>query len=36
VPWVNDALQAIIDDGVVEELRRQYLVGDESIQEIGG
>jgi polar amino acid transport system substrate-binding protein len=36
VPWVNDALQEIIDDGVVEELRRQYLVGDESIQEIGG
>ncbi|MFP4484011.1 MAG: substrate-binding periplasmic protein [Spirochaetota bacterium] len=34
VPWVNDALQAIIDRGVVEELRRQYLVGDESIQEI--
>jgi polar amino acid transport system substrate-binding protein len=36
VPWVNDALQAIIDDGVVEELRRQYLVGDEDIQEITG
>lgn len=34
VPWVNDALQAIIDDGVVEELRQQYLVADESIQEI--
>jgi len=34
VPWVNDALQAIIDDGVVEELREQYLVADESIQEI--
>ncbi|NBC29015.1 MAG: transporter substrate-binding domain-containing protein [Spirochaetes bacterium] len=36
VPWVNDALEAIIDDGVVEELRQQYLVGDESIKEIGG
>ena len=36
VPWVNDALQAIIDDGVVEELRQQYLVGDEDIQEITG
>lgn len=35
VPWVNDALQRIIDRGVVEELRQQYLVGDESIQEIG-
>jgi polar amino acid transport system substrate-binding protein len=36
VPWVNDALQAVIDDGVVEELRKQYLVADESIQEIEG
>jgi polar amino acid transport system substrate-binding protein len=36
VPWVNDALQAIIDDGVVEELRQQYLVGDETIREITG
>ncbi len=36
VPWVNDALRAIIDDGVVEELRREYLVGDEDIQEITG
>jgi polar amino acid transport system substrate-binding protein len=34
VPWVNDALEAIIDRGVVEELRQEYLVGDESIQEI--
>ena len=34
VPWVNDALQAVIDQGVVEELRQEYLVGDESIQEI--
>ena len=34
VPWVDDALQAVIDRGVVEELRQEYLVGDESIQEI--
>lgn len=34
VPWVNDALEAIIDRGVVEELRQEYLVGGESIQEI--
>lgn len=34
IPWINDALRAIIDDGVVEELRKEYLVGDESIQEI--
>ncbi len=34
VPWINDALRAVIDRGVVEELRQTYLVGDESIQEI--
>lgn len=34
VPWVNDALRAIIDEGVVEELRQQYLVADEDIEEI--
>ena len=34
VPWINDALQAIIDRGVVEELREEYLVGDEAIMEI--
>ncbi|MFP4330566.1 MAG: substrate-binding periplasmic protein [Spirochaetaceae bacterium] len=34
VPWVNDALEAIIDRGVVEDLRQEYLVGGESIQEI--
>ncbi|NBB91169.1 MAG: transporter substrate-binding domain-containing protein [Spirochaetes bacterium] len=34
LPWVNDGLEAIIDRGVVEELRQEYLVGDESIQEI--
>lgn len=36
VPWVNDALREIIDAGVVEELRLEYLVGDESIQQIEG
>ena len=34
VPWVNDALQAVIDNGVVEELRQEYLVGGEDIEEI--
>ncbi len=34
VPWVNDALRAIIDRGVVDELTRTYLVGDEDIPEI--
>lgn len=34
VSWVNDALEAIIDRGVVEELRQEYLIGGESIQEI--
>jgi len=34
VPWVNDALQAIIDRGVIDELNQTYLVGDESIPEI--
>ncbi len=34
VPWVNEALQAIIDRGVIEELVGMYLVGDEDIPEI--
>jgi polar amino acid transport system substrate-binding protein len=34
VPWVNDALRELIDRGVVDDLRDQYLVSDESIQEI--
>lgn len=34
VPWINEGLQAIIDKGVVEELKQTYLVGDSSIQEI--
>jgi polar amino acid transport system substrate-binding protein len=35
VPWVNDALRAIIERGVVEDLVEEYLVSDASIQEIG-
>ncbi|MFP4613299.1 MAG: ABC transporter substrate-binding protein [Spirochaetota bacterium] len=34
VPWVNDALQEVIDGGVVEELIDEYLITDDSIQEI--
>ncbi|MFA7565607.1 MAG: ABC transporter substrate-binding protein [Alkalispirochaeta sp.] len=34
VGWVNDALKAIIDRGVVDELNQTYLVGDDSIPEI--
>ncbi|MFW5718396.1 MAG: substrate-binding periplasmic protein [Spirochaetota bacterium] len=34
VPWINDGLRAIIDAGVVEDLRQQYLIADESIPEI--
>jgi polar amino acid transport system substrate-binding protein len=34
VPWINDGLEAIIADGVVEELTAEYLVGDDSIPEI--
>ncbi len=34
VPWVNEALQAIIDRGVIDELISTYLVGDEEIPEI--
>jgi polar amino acid transport system substrate-binding protein len=34
IPWVNDALRTLIDEGVVEDLRNEYLASDESIQEI--
>ena len=34
VPWINDGLRSIIDAGVVEDLRQQYLIADESIPEI--
>lgn len=31
VEWINEGLEAIIADGVIEELTAQYLVGDETI-----
>jgi polar amino acid transport system substrate-binding protein len=31
VPWINEGLQAIIKKGVVAELTKKYLIGDESI-----
>lgn len=34
VEWVNDALQAIIERGVIDDLVSKYLVGDVSIPEI--
>lgn len=34
VPWVNDALEAIIARGVVDRLADTYLIGDDSIPEI--
>lgn len=34
IPWVDDALEAIIDRGIVDELVDTYLVADENIQEI--
>lgn len=34
VPWVDDALQVVIDNGVVDQLADEYLVGDDSIPEI--
>ena len=34
VPWVNDALRAIIERGVVDDLADEYLVAGEDIQEI--
>jgi polar amino acid transport system substrate-binding protein len=34
VEWVNEALAAVIERGVVEELIDTYLVGDETIPEI--
>jgi polar amino acid transport system substrate-binding protein len=34
VPWVNDALTAVIERGVVDRLAEEYLVGDADITEI--
>jgi polar amino acid transport system substrate-binding protein len=34
VPWINQGLEAIIADGTVDALVQQYLIGDDSIQEI--
>lgn len=34
VPWIDEGLEAIIADGVVEDLTQQYLVGSDSIPEI--
>jgi polar amino acid transport system substrate-binding protein len=34
VPWINDGLEAIIADGTVDALVQEYLIGDDSIQEI--
>lgn len=34
VPWINEGLQAIIEDGTVDALVQEYLIGDDSIQEI--
>lgn len=34
VPWVDDALQVVMDNGVVDQLADEYLVGDDSIPEI--
>jgi len=34
VEWINEGLEAIIADGVIEELTAKYLVGDETIPTI--
>ena len=34
VDWINEGLEAIIADGVIEELTAKYLVGSESIPTI--
>ena len=34
VDWINEGLEAIIADGVIEDLTAEYLVGDESIPTI--
>jgi polar amino acid transport system substrate-binding protein len=34
VPWVNEALEAILADGTVDALVSEYLIGDDAIQEI--
>ncbi len=34
VGWINEGLEAIIADGVIADLTKEYLIGDESIQVI--
>jgi len=34
VPWIDEGLQALIADGTIDALAEEYLIGDESIQEI--
>jgi polar amino acid transport system substrate-binding protein len=34
VPWINDGLEALIADGTIDALVEEYLIGDDSIQEI--
>lgn len=34
VGWINEGLKAIIADGVIADLTKEYLIGDESIQVI--
>ena len=34
VEWINEGLEAIIADGVIADLTKEYLIGDESIQVI--
>ncbi len=34
VPWINEGLKAIISEGVVAKLTKQYLIGDKKIPEI--
>ncbi|MFW5693742.1 MAG: substrate-binding periplasmic protein [Alkalispirochaeta sp.] len=34
VPWINDGLEALIADGTIDALADEYLIGDDSIQEI--
>ncbi len=34
VPWINDGLEALIADGTIDALADEYLIGDDSFQEI--
>ncbi len=34
LPWINEGLQAILDDGTVSSLVTEYLIGDDSIEVI--